>query len=51
MTFFVAIVARKAQRGFCDWVCGEKWVSIVFGLEVFCHTLWRMERAKRDVGL
>ena len=35
--FFVAFVARKVRRGFCDWVCGEKWVLILLSLGVFCR--------------
>ena len=47
---FVAFVARKARRAFCDWVCGGKWFLILFGLEFFPSCLWHMKRAKRDVG-
>ena len=30
-------MARKVRRGFCDWVCGDKWVLISFGSGVFCR--------------
>ena len=46
--------ARKARHGFCGWVCGEKWCSVLFGcggLVAFVARKARMERTKGNMGL
>ena len=39
-------MVREARRGFCDWVCGEKWFWILFDL-FFCRVCGHEARMPR----